>query len=372
MLRLSFHDIKRNGIEYNKMGAVYEHFFVLLKYFRCNAEDVTPLPEALPYGYELPRLDSEASRQLVSSTLLPLTTYLLPFELKNKPNYFVLPLTFRTFARNFETTMLRFICFGSGSSGNCYLLQTDTDALLIDVGVGLRGLKKACREYGFNLACVHHVLVTHDHADHIKSVGSFSKDYQCPVYATSEVHKGILRNYCVAQKVPSELVHILEKDTTISVGDFQVTPFAVPHDSSDNVGYFVEASGTNFCLITDAGEVTDQMKGYIQRARHLVIEANHDTEMVLSGPYPPFLKSRILSGTGHLSNLSCAQAVVDNMSDFLEHIWLCHLSEENNHPELARKTVETVLRSHGVIPGVDVQLEVLKRTVPTGPFDLSD
>ena len=70
MLRLSFHDIKRNGIEYNKMGAVYEHFFVLLKYFRCNAEDVTPLPEALPYGYELPRLDSEASRQLVSSTIL--------------------------------------------------------------------------------------------------------------------------------------------------------------------------------------------------------------------------------------------------------------------------------------------------------------
>jgi len=112
------------------------------------------------------------------------------------------------------------------------------------------------------------------------------------------------------------------------------------------------------------------MKGYIQRARHLVIEANHDTEMVASGPYPQFLKERILSGTGHLSNRDCAQAVVDNMSDFLQHIWLCHLSEENNHPELARKTVETVLRSYGVIPGVDVQLEVLKRKTPTGPFDL--
>lgn len=266
--------------------------------------------------------------------------------------------------------MLRFLSFGSGSSGNCYLLQTPDDALLIDLGVGLRGLKKTCREYGVNLSQIHHVLVTHDHADHIKSVGSFSHDYQCPVYATAKVHAGINRNYCVAQKVAADMARTIEKGQSYQLGDFLVTPFNVPHDSSDNVGYFIEAGGTNFCLITDAGEVTDDMKCYIQRARHLVIEANHDTEMVMSGPYPQFLKERILSGTGHLSNMTCAQAVVDNMSDFLQHVWLCHLSEENNHPELARKTVETVLRSHGVIPGVDLQLEVLKRTVPTGPFEL--
>ena len=266
--------------------------------------------------------------------------------------------------------MLRFISFGSGSSGNCYFLATETDALLIDVGIGLRGLKKDCREYGINLSLVHHVLVTHDHADHIKSVGSFSHDNQIPVYATRDVHIGINRNYCVAQKIAPEMAHILEKGVTQQIGEFQVTPFSVPHDSSDNVGYFIEAGDTNICFITDAGVVTDEMKSYIQRARHLVIEANHDTERVLSGPYPKFLKERILSGTGHLSNKDCAQAIVDNMSDFLQHIWLCHLSEENNHPELARKTVETVLRSYGVVPGTDVQLEVLKRTTPTGPYDL--
>ena len=266
--------------------------------------------------------------------------------------------------------MLKFISFGSGSSGNCYWLATPGDALLIDAGVGLRGLKKDCRDYGVNLSQVRHLLVTHDHADHIKSVGSFSHDYAVPVYATQKVHQGINRNYCVAQKVAADMARVLEKDQTTVIGDFKVTPFSVPHDSSDSVGYFIEAEGTNFCIITDAGYVTDDMKSYIQRARHLVIEANHDAEMVMSGPYPKFLKERILSSTGHLSNRDCAQAVVDNMSDFLQHIWLCHLSEENNHPELARKTVETVLRSHGVIPGVDVQLEVLKRTTPTGPYEL--
>ncbi len=250
------------------------------------------------------------------------------------------------------------------------MLATQNDALLIDVGVGLRGLKKAMREYGLSVQQIHHVLVTHDHADHIKSVGSFSHDYQVPVYATRQVHIGINRNYCITQKVPAELARVMEVEQPEQIGEFLVTPFSVPHDSSDNVGFFIEAAGTNFCIITDAGRVTDSMKVYIQRARHLVIEANHDTEMVMDGPYPKFLKERILSDTGHLSNRDCAQAVVDNMSDFLQHVWLCHLSEENNHPELARKTVETLLRSYGVIPGVDFQLEVLKRNTPTGPYDL--
>ncbi len=266
--------------------------------------------------------------------------------------------------------MLKFISFGSGSSGNCYMLSTANDALLIDIGVGLRGLKKHMYEYGVSLSQIHHVLITHDHADHIKSVGSFSHDYHVPVYATRQVHDGINHNYCVTQKIGPELTHFLEIEQTVQIGEFSVTPFLVPHDSSENVGYFIEAEGTNFCIITDAGVVTETMKSYIQRSRHLVIEANHDTEMVLGGPYPQFLKDRILSGTGHLSNSACAQALVDNMSDFLQHVWLCHLSEENNHPELARKTVESVLRSHGVIPGIDLQLEVLKRTIPTGPYDL--
>lgn len=266
--------------------------------------------------------------------------------------------------------MLKFISFGSGSSGNCYYLATPTDALLVDIGVGLRGLKKDCRQYGVSLQEVHHVLITHDHADHIKSVGSFSADYNVPVYATREVHKGINRNYCVTKKLAPDMARLLEKGQPLQIGEFRVTPFGVPHDSSDNVGYFIEAAGTNICIITDAGHVTDEMKEFVGRARHLIIEANHDIEMVQQGPYPQFLKDRILSGTGHLNNRDCGTTIAENMGEQLQHVWLCHLSEENNHPELARKTVDSVLRSYGIVPGIDLELEVLKRTVPTGPYEL--
>ena len=259
---------------------------------------------------------------------------------------------------------------GSGSSGNCYCLFTENDGLIIDIGVGLRLLKKHFRDYGLSMSRVHYVMVTHDHADHIKSVGSVSYEYQLPVYATSIVHEGIDRNYCVTRKIESGLRHFVEPGVTITLGDFVVTPFSVPHDSSDNVGYFIEAEGVNFCVITDAGTVTDTMKPFITRADYLVIEANHDPEMLRQGPYPQHLKERIASERGHLSNVDCGQALVENMGEQLRHVWLCHLSEENNHPELARKTVEAILRSYGIIAGKDLQLDVLKRKMPTGIFDL--
>ena len=266
--------------------------------------------------------------------------------------------------------MLRFISFGSGSSGNCYFLWTETDSLLIDTGVGIRTLKKYFRDYGLSMSKIHRILVTHDHADHIKCVGSMSHEYQLPVFATRPVHVGIDRNYCVARKVSQDLRRYIEPGVTIQEGDFTITPFTVPHDSSDNVGYFIQAEGISFCLITDAGRVTDEMAQYIGQAQYLVIEANHDLEMLQQGPYPAYLKERITNGNGHLNNEACGEAIANNMGEHLRYVWLCHLSEENNHPELARKTIETVLRSYGIVAGKDLQLEVLKRTTPTGIFDL--
>ena len=266
--------------------------------------------------------------------------------------------------------MLRFISFGSGSSGNCYYLGTATDALMIDIGIGLRTLKKHCRDYGISLSSVKRVLITHDHADHIKSVGSFSHDYALPVYATQRVHAGIDHNYCVTRKVADSLKMVLQVGETVTLGDFTVRPFLVPHDATENVGYEIQAEGATFVIVTDVGSITDDIKEAISRADYLVIEANHDVEMLQNGPYPAYLKKRIMSDSGHLSNDACGRALVENMSERLKHVWLCHLSEENNHPELARKTVETIMRSYGVIPGKDLELEVLKRTMPTGVFEL--
>ena len=266
--------------------------------------------------------------------------------------------------------MLKFISFGSGSSGNCYYLYTETDGLIIDIGVGLRTLKKHFRDYGLSLSSIHYVLITHDHADHIKSVGSISHEYNLPIYATENVHEGIDRNYCITRKLPSTMRRVLVPGHPLQLGSFLVTPFSVPHDATENVGYLVKVDNVNFCIITDVGEVTDEIKQYIIQADYLVIEANHDIEMLEQGPYPQHLKDRIRSKIGHLSNKDCGIAIAENMKEGLHHVWLCHLSEENNHPELARKTVESVLRNYGIVAGKDFILEVLKRKTPTGPYEL--
>lgn len=267
--------------------------------------------------------------------------------------------------------MLKFISFGSGSSGNCYYLFTATDGLLIDTGIGTRTLKKYFKDYGLSFSSVHNILITHDHADHVKCVGCLSGDWNLPVYTTRQVHLGIGRNYCVQRKISQELTRFVEKGETFVLGDFTITPFGVPHDSTDNVGYCIECEGVVFCLITDAGSITDEMKSFINKANFLVIEANHDEEMLKNGPYPQYLKQRILSSNGHLSNNSCGMALAENMSENLKMVWLCHLSEDNNHPELARKTVETILGSHGIIAGVDFALEVLRRKVPSKVYELT-
>jgi phosphoribosyl 1,2-cyclic phosphodiesterase len=279
-------------------------------------------------------------------------------------------LDFNNFVKKVRTIMLRFISFGSGSSGNCYYIYTDTDSLMIDVGIGIRTLKKHLKNYGVKLTDIRHLLITHDHADHVKSIGSLSTDMTLPVYSTSKVHEGINNNLSVRKKVNPSNVKVVEKNVTIKIGEFMVTPFSVPHDSLDNVGYKIECNGVVFVLMTDIGHVTDEMKEFIGEANYLVIEANHDDEMLAHGPYPQHLKVRISGPNGHLSNKDCATAIAENASPALKHVWLCHLSEENNHPVLAEKTIEQVLRSYGLIVGKDFNVEVLRRKIPSGPYDL--
>ena len=172
------------------------------------------------------------------------------------------------------------------------------------------------------------------------------------------------------KKIVPQNVHVIEKGVPFTLGEFKVTPFGVPHDSTDNVGYFVEQGGVCFCLLTDVGHITEEMHKFIGRANYLVIEANHSVEMLLQGNYPQYLKDRILGSNGHLSNDACGKALAEYATSNLRHVWLCHLSEENNHPELARKTVEHVLRSYGIVAGKDFGLEVLKRKTPSEIYKL--
>lgn len=266
--------------------------------------------------------------------------------------------------------MLKFISFGSGSCGNCYYIYTDDYGIIIDIGVGMRKLKKYFIDYGLSIKNVRYILVTHDHADHVKSVGSFSSTYSVPVYATEAVHLGIKKNYCVGKKVSDEYARHINKGETLRLDDFEITPFGVPHDSMDNVGYKIKYGDVTFCLMTDVGHITEEMTQIIKEADYLVIEANHDEEMLKNGPYPEFLKARVAGDNGHLSNKSCALALKAYATPHLKHVWLCHLSQENNHPELARKTVELELMQSGNINADVIKLDVLKRNMPSGVYEL--
>ncbi len=268
--------------------------------------------------------------------------------------------------------MLKFICLGSGSSGNSYFLYSENYGILIDAGVGIRTLKKHFIANGLSLSQISAILITHDHADHIKAVGSLANELEIPVYATELVHDGIRRNYCVNPKLNADYVCHIEKEKTFCLDEFEITPFNVPHDSTDNVGYSICYKGVNLCLITDAGHGTERFGTYISKANYLVLEANHDEDMLMMGPYPAYLKGRISGENGHLSNKAAATLLTEHATERLCHVWLCHISEENNHPELARKTVDAHLRSFGIIAGKDFELEVLKRRIPSDIYELEE
>ncbi len=267
--------------------------------------------------------------------------------------------------------MMEFLSFGSGSSGNCYLLRTPNTSILLDAGIGIRALTRHMRDHGVSFATIQAVFITHDHADHIKAVGHLAKSHQLPIYTTATIHDGIDRNYCVTTKVPQAQRQTITKGQAIAFGDLLITPFEISHDSSDCVGYLIsQTDGPTLCLVTDCGEVTPIVGSAIGQATHLIIESNHDETMLADGPYPAYLKARITSAKGHLSNRQCAQAITEYATPRLRHVWLCHLSEENNHPELARKTIEQHLREYGIAVGTDFALDVLRRKSPTGIFTL--
>lgn len=260
---------------------------------------------------------------------------------------------------------IRFMSIGSGSCGNCYYLSTGKYGILIDAGIPVKTIRLALRKENIPFESICAVFVTHDHADHIKSLGVIASKAMIPIYATKKVHEGITRNYSITTPIDIQYVRYLEKEVPVLFRDMKITAFEVPHDGTDNVGYCIEIGDKTFCFLTDLGCITETAAMYINKANYLVIEANYDEEMLAMGKYPKFLKDRVSSRTGHLSNQTTARFLAENFNDYLKYIWLCHLSEENNHPELAYKTVEMHLRNHGIIPGKDVCLNVFKRATPS-------
>lgn len=266
---------------------------------------------------------------------------------------------------------LIFRSFGSGSSGNCYYLGTKYSGVLIDAGVSARMIQKLLKEMDLDLRNIMAVLVTHDHADHIRAVGTLGEKFHIPIYATHEIHDGIDRNYGVHEKLKS-FRRFFEKETEWDLNGMTINTFTVSHDATDCVGYVIDYCGQRFMIATDCGMPSEKMEEYIRTANHIVIEANHDEHLLLNGLYPTYLKERILSPTGHQSNETCADLLQRNYHEGLHNIFLCHLSHENNTPEVAYYTITEALKEKGIRIPEDVFVKSLARTEPSKTFILDD
>ena len=256
--------------------------------------------------------------------------------------------------------MVKFFSLSSGSNGNCYYIGNEETALLIDSGIGPRAIKKRLMEYGVDIKKIEFILVSHDHIDHIKSLGIMAEKFTIPVYATAKLHQVLDRHSCTRNRL-SGCVRVTTPGAPSEYKGATFTPFIVPHDATETVGYHIDFYGVKFTFLTDLGEVTDDVIKYCGASDVVILEANYDIDMLLQGDYSAELKSRILNGCGHLSNDQTASAVRRFYNKGIKNIFLCHLSENNNTPVKAFTEVRLALKAMGVEVGKDVGLECLPR-----------
>ena len=235
--------------------------------------------------------------------------------------------------------------FASGSGGNCMLLSERDTHILIDAGISMRRLQQSLRTSDLEIDDIGGVLITHEHSDHISGLKMLLKHYDLPLYAPHTVAARL----CGMLPEAEEHMHIIAPGQDFRIGAVCTRAFHTPHDTDESVGYRVEGRGV-FALATDMGHVTDEVLSGLTGADTVLIESNHDPDMLVNGPYPVQLKRRILSDHGHLSNTDCAALAAHLADTGTGTIILGHLSKENNRPEIALRETERALA------GLDVRL----------------
>lgn len=228
-------------------------------------------------------------------------------------------------------------------------IRTDSVRLLIDAGMSCREIGKRLESIGEDPAGIDAILVTHEHTDHASALRTLLKEIPVRAYLTPgtirELHAGDfeLNGSCIIPITP---------DVTFTVGDAEITAVRVPHDAAEPVSYSVKAGGVKITQLTDLGHMTDAVASHLWGSDILILESNHDIEMLRVGPYPWNLKQRLMSRHGHLSNTAVAQFLQNQFDGRATNVVLAHLSSKNNHPELARQEATRALRSRGMNPNV--------------------
>lgn len=229
----------------------------------------------------------------------------------------------------------------SGSSGNAYLLRSEGTTLLVECGIPMSRITGFLKHLGLSGHDLDGILLTHDHSDHTRSARQLSDRYRVPIFATvGTLGMAALRD--------AEHARPLEAGRMQQLGDVEVLPFAVPHDAYEPVGFKIAAHAATMTVTTDLGHVPTDVQRQLRDNDLLILEANHDVEMLQDGPYPHFLKRRVLGQHGHISNLAAAQALAACRDRVPPEVWLAHLSPTNNRPAMAREAVSDHLASAGL------------------------
>lgn len=244
----------------------------------------------------------------------------------------------------------------SGSSGNAALLSHNGTSVLLDAGISCRRIRTALRAMDLDLPDLSAIFITHTHSDHISGMQTLVKNCDVPIYASRRTCADL--EYRIAGIAPR--LRPVEMESTFAVGAFSVTPFPTSHDAPGSAGYRFDDVG----VLTDSGYVTEPAHQVLSGCSLLVLEANHDVDRLRSGPYPYFLKRRILGSEGHLSNEAAAEFAVELAASGTQEFLLAHLSAENNTPELAFDAVSDALHAAGLTP----RLSVAPRSATSGRF----
>jgi len=237
----------------------------------------------------------------------------------------------------------------SGSRGNCAVVASARTRILVDAGISCRETFKRMRGLGDDPQSLAAILITHEHSDHVYGLATLARKLRIPVFMTGATHAAwarALRNQN-GERPKLDKFESFESGHGFQVGDIAVRPFTIPHDAADPVGFTFRAEGVKVSVATDLGYMPVSVRDHLRGSDVLVLESNHDVEMLRGGPYPWSVKQRVMSRVGHLSNHALADFFCNDYDNRAAFVVLAHLSEQNNHPEIARREAEKALASRG-------------------------
>lgn len=258
---------------------------------------------------------------------------------------------------------IEFCTLSSGSSGNCHYVGTDKTKILIDAGFSGVHIERLLTSINVDINTIDYILITHEHRDHIKGAGVLSRRYNIPIIANENTW---LAMEASIGNIRDENIKIISSNKDFNLDYLDIQPFRIYHDAREPLGYIIYYKGFKISVVTDTGIVDNNIKNKIKGSNLYFIEANHDIQMLKGGSYPYFLKERVLSQKGHLSNIATGQVLSQVLKGKKEIVVLGHLSRENNTPDLAYRTVKNIL---GELYN-NIHLNLSHRNKPTAVYTL--